>query len=326
MASKKAALFWTFLIAMAFSVAWYTQGNDLDLDSKWETEDLAALKYQKLDQDSKNELLYKAVDHNNTDLVRLLLENGANINAKNKQRKTPPFKSGERTSVNKASEKLLLIAAEKNNFEMAKLLLENGANVNFVPHDCTQKRRGCYNMPLWEAIQNNNFEMAKYFIENGAIFKNKGWKKMEGWKPLEFAITQRNLPILQLLIDNGANANAEEYVLKYHNGMQSTFRVTILYTAVNYGNIEAMRLLIKSGANVNAEILDGAKTILQEAVNQGNIEAVKILVENGAERWAKNKGGKTASDIAFGRRGSYLDKDHGKYELILNILEPNRFW
>ena len=75
---------WIFFLIVAFSVefAWNTKELDLDFDSAWKNGDLESLEYiisHELDQNSKNELLFRACkEKNNTEIARILLKNGAN--------------------------------------------------------------------------------------------------------------------------------------------------------------------------------------------------------------------------------------------------------
>ncbi|ORX62071.1 ankyrin [Hesseltinella vesiculosa] len=58
-----------------------------------------------------------AVSSGRDQVVQILLENGANVNAQNESGQTP-----------------LLYAASKNRLDIAKVLLNHGADVNLVNH------------------------------------------------------------------------------------------------------------------------------------------------------------------------------------------------
>ena len=109
--------------------------------------------------------------------------------------------------------------------------------------------------------ERNNTEIARLLLKNGADLKQKEWK------PLSFAISQGNLPLLELLINAGANVNVRHHYTD----------TSILSIAAYHGNTEAMKLLIKNGANVDAKDIEGKKP-LHFAVDRGNIEAVKLLI------------------------------------------------
>lgn len=98
--------------------------------------------------------LMLAVGKNNLDLVKLLVEHGANPNIKyidevgDTEGYTP-----------------FLLAIQNNNFDMVKLLVEHGANVN--------SEADCGDTPLSLAVERNNFEMVKYLVEHGANVNRK---------------------------------------------------------------------------------------------------------------------------------------------------------
>ena len=291
MTSKKAALFWIFMIAMALSVAWYTKGNDLDLDSALKDEDLDSMEYifrhrqhqysknYLQQQYSKNYLLYMAANNNNTEIARILLKDGADLKQKilegdetwDPLLKAVMNKNPEMTQLfldfgaeisdkneNTRIRSRLLIAVENNDFQTAKLLIDHGANVNAYVGQFPHGTR-----PLYAAAEKNNTEMAKYIIDHGAKVRNYEWK------PLNYAICQGNLPLLQLLIDAGANVDAKHI----YNDM------AILSVAVNCGNTNAMKMLIKNGASVNAKDARG-KSPLDYAVEKRNKEAIKVLSDS----------------------------------------------
>lgn len=274
---------WIVCLIVAFSVefAWNTKELDLDFDSAWEIGDLDTLEYiisHELDQNSKNELLFKACkEKNNTEIARFLLKNGASLKATDHNgfefwdplmaavvNKNPEMTKlfldfgadiiDKNEDTNNPSR--LLIAVENNDFQTAKVLIDHGANVNSYMGIFPLVTR-----PLYEAAKINNTEMAKYIIEHGAAVRN------HEWKPLSYAISQGNLEILQLLINAGANVN-----VKHPYGDFS-----ILSVAAHHGNIKAMKLLIKNGANVDAKDIEGKKP-LDFAVEGGNVEAIKLLI------------------------------------------------
>ena len=101
-------------------------------------------------RDSENNTaLHVAVEHGNLEIVKLLLESGANVNIKNKYKLTPIWmfddeeegkaleifrlliaKGADVNLPNEDKETLLMRACEDDNLEVVKLLLKAGANPN----------------------------------------------------------------------------------------------------------------------------------------------------------------------------------------------------
>lgn len=82
------------------------------------------------------------------DSVKFLVENGANIEVKNKDGYTP-----------------LIVASWNGHLEIVKFLVEKGANV--------EAKNDYGDTPLTLASMDGNFEVIKFLIENGANIETK---------------------------------------------------------------------------------------------------------------------------------------------------------
>ncbi|MBW3521211.1 MULTISPECIES: ankyrin repeat domain-containing protein [unclassified Chryseobacterium] len=87
--------------------------------------------------------LNHAINRGRNEIVKYLVERGANVNALYEGHYSP-----------------LMSAVGNNNVEMVKLLLENGADVNL------KDKYG--NRALWKAILNYNLQIVKLLVEAGA--------------------------------------------------------------------------------------------------------------------------------------------------------------
>ena len=87
--------------------------------------------------------LNHAINYDRNEIVKYLINRGANVNALYKGDYSP-----------------LMSAVEGNNLEMITLLLESDANVHLVD------KHG--NDALWKAVFNNNLEIVKLLVEAGA--------------------------------------------------------------------------------------------------------------------------------------------------------------
>ena len=84
------------------------------------------------------------------------------------------------------------------------------------------------------------------------------------------ACKKGELVIAQLLIENGADVNGDDYS-------------TPLCESCKYGNIECVKLLIKKKADVNKSASPGPRTPLFCACShKGDVELIRILLANGA--------------------------------------------
>ncbi len=96
---------------------------------------------------------------------------------------------------------------------------------------------------------------------------------------------------IELLLDNGADANAKGYL-----GMNALTWVTA------HSNIKAVELLLRHGADVNAKN-DGGTTALMWATNSGIVE---LLLDNGADVNAKANNGETPLMGVASFRGEWI--------------------
>lgn len=112
--------------------------------------------------------------------------------------------------------------------------------------------------------------------------------------PLYMAVLMGNADVAKILIDSGADANAD------FEGLNLLF-----VAALNGGNKAVTELLIVNGLDVNAKYtrsgpLNGI-TPLHIAATKGNIEVAESLIEHGADVNAKDNNGKTPLDCAISK-------------------------
>ena len=126
-------------------------------------------------------LLDDAVLKGQTDIVSLLVEGGADVNAAGLSGATP-----------------LHDAALKGRVEIAKLLIDKGANVNALNR---------YNAtPLHDAALSGNTEIARILIEHGADVNARDGE--DGATPLYVAASMGRVEILKLLLARRVDLNA----------------------------------------------------------------------------------------------------------------------
>jgi len=195
----------------------------------------------KQDEVDKSELLCRAIEEGNLEKVKLLLDQGANINGKNRVTNTP-----------------LITACMKNNIEIARLLIEKGADVNDT------NKYG--SPPLIFAVLANNIALAKLLC-NEKMRLNVALSN--GLNLLVVSIEYGYVDMLEFLLTQGADVNSIE--LPGCN--------TPLIAACKEDNLEMVQLLIKYEADINKKNNDGLNPLMW-ACRRGNLEVVKFLIEN----------------------------------------------
>ena len=205
--------------------------------------------------DKGRTILMLASENNYIDIVRLLLEAGANVNHQGRYGWTA-----------------LIFAVSPGNFNtgIVKLLLAAGANVNLqtVEDGLTA---------LISASYEGHTEIVKLLLAAGADVNlqtttkttDRGWHG-PGMTALMYASRTGRTEIVRLLLEAGANINH-----------QSKTGYTALIDASGLGYIETVRLLLEAGANVNHRGKNG-RTPLAWARSLGYTEIVKVLQEAGA--------------------------------------------
>ena len=215
-----------------------------------------------------------------TKIIALLLEAGAEVNAKNRDGGTA-----------------LHNAAFLGQYEAAKLLLENGAEVNI--------RNGDGGTPSDAAAV--DWETTRFIF--GMLRIKVSREKIEAGRT----------KVIQLLRQHGATAdttsesnalcnavrNGDRRAVKEQlakgvdiNGGDREFGVTALSWAALLNDTEIAKFLIEKGADVNMKSRDGS-TPLHSAAFLGRTEIAELLIQKGADVSSKNYRGETPLDVSM---------------------------
>jgi ankyrin repeat protein len=214
---------------------------------------------------SKETALHIAVGNKTFELVKLLVNHGADVNAENAYKQTP-----------------LHFAVQKKCMTIAKFLLKNTANVN--------KKNVFGETPFFHAMIIVSFatvEKVQCFVNYGAKLDDS-----DHWGNTILHNTARlgNLKIMKyLLLNHTGNVEIDA---------KDNMNCTPLMHAIWRKQNKAVKFLLQNAANANVKNFKG-NTPLHTAANLSNIYAVKMLLKYGASPWAENRDLKTALDCTM---------------------------
>ena len=160
--------------------------------------------------------LFAAVMKNDVARIAKLLDEGENINSRNRHKQTP-----------------LSVAVDENQIEAARLLIERGADLNV--------RVNSFNVTaLANAAMQGQIEILTALLQAGADPNYCDPDPNSDYYPLHMACNRSQTAAAKLLVEHGANVNQA-----CHSG----------YTPIMHlksADIELARFLVEHGADVNA--------------------------------------------------------------------------
>ncbi|EEP81292.1 predicted protein [Uncinocarpus reesii 1704] len=220
--------------------------------------------------DSGNTLLYYAAGACSAKTIHFLVDMGLDIN----------MPGGSRTPLH--------IAANKLNEEATRALVERGAVVEPLNYDTTPF--------MLAANREGSTPILKFLLNHGA---NINWTDSLGCTPFHRATLAKDSSAILFLIDNGAKVDAKQHdgTTPLHNMLsQRDFKEKLQLT----------KLLLKHGADVQAEKSTGS-TPLHTAAAVDDLKCLELLIEHGANVNKQDKSGYTALHIVANAAG--LRKD-----------------
>lgn len=201
-----------------------------------------------IDARGNTALMWSAI-YGNVETLQLLLDRGANVNA-----------------TNSAGATALMRAATDT--RKTALLLEHGANAN--------ARSASGKTALMIAARTaNSHEAVEALLRHGADANSAS---SFGATPLMAAAAGGDAKSVQLLLDHGANPNAQP-TPDLPGFIFGGGRSPLMWAAFR-GDTEIMKLLIDAGADVNAP--SGIGTPLAQAAWADRTDATQLLLEHGA--------------------------------------------
>ena len=191
-------------------------------------------------------LIIASLYRGSSDVVRLLLENGAEAQPK------PPL------PVSAASP--LFFAAASGETDKVAMLLERGARV-----DQEMLVIGFFAAtPLAMSIYRGDLDMARFLLKRGANIEDVD---SNGMRPLSIAVAMNNAAMVRMLVNSGADLEHKD-----NFGYTPLLRAT----ATDFGDTAALEALLELGANRNARTPEGM-TALDLARRYQHARMVKAL-------------------------------------------------
>jgi ankyrin repeat protein len=247
-----------------------------------------------------------AIRDGNVDMMRLLLDHGADLAQGSGNHTTP-----------------LIIALLNGQVGIATELLEKGADPNAADD--------YHRAALFAAIDLRNFNHDKYgdlptdgrdpldvikaLLKKGAdpnlrtntvpvhglMQFDASWVNFDGETPFVRAALSGDIEVMRLLLTDGADANIATTqgttALMAASGINWIPAQTYSHSEADY--VEAVKLCLERGADVNASNSLGL-TAMHGAANRGWVSVMQILADHGAKVDAKDKEGRTPMTFAKG--------------------------
>ena len=137
-----------------------------------------------------------------------------------------------------------------------------------------------YFCPIHAAVFNGHLEIMRTLLRHAAlegdldqvVEKTIGGTEVDPWRPLHVATSKGNLPMVKLLLENGATVLSQT-----GHGIQAA------HLAARIGSISILEALFDAGAHVNCSDLRGRRPIHYISESQDLPHVIRYLGEKGAD-------------------------------------------
>ena len=270
--------------------------------------------------------LHFAAFYGHLDIVKILVENKAELECENIRYETALF-----------------ISIDKEHEDISKYLIQKGANVNLTVPD----RSG----PLFMAICNGQVNVVKLLLQNGSKEVNLEciMNEEESCMPLETAIWKNSLEIVTALLEHGADPN-------HLTNNPDAYYFPAIDQALKIANLEIVQMMLKHGADADlfleramkqtdiynkfeidleeeegiereniilAFLNHGANCTIWEAIESKYVDIVKALLMHGAETDVVNSQEMTPLHITIEKHYTKMSTLLIQFGADVNARDPN---
>lgn len=270
--------------------------------------------------------------HRNSDIVKILIKHGANLNAENNRGHTPLYVYLNTLRLQKEDKKSLILTNSQvfdlihaDDFKILRVLVhhkaqlskENPIGPEICPIYCHEYEYLKY-LPLHLAVVTDSVEIVKTLAAAGAPLNKEDTR---GYFPLWYAIWNNNQYMLKVLIDAGCRVDNVDSMGINILHMAASCNEKILEVLFNSrpdreavnkkdnegctplhlsaGNPVVVKLLLRAGADVNV-VNDKGETALHYATDRPDSHTVaKMLIDAGADVNVIAKSGLTPLHLAL---------------------------
>ena len=291
------------------------------------------------DDDTGNPPLVVAVEENQIEIVKLLLNRGADVNVKDWTSKNTALDISEQKGFKPISELLQQRGAKYSSGSSFHLAAKNGDIVSIEEmlskkQDINEVDAGKGWTALHYAVNYGQKHLVEYLIIKGADVNKKDFLGKNN--PIDVLSNVNRGEIVKLLNKNGAKSSggvnihfcAEtgdfEGVQSFYdkdgkiNGRDEKNGWMPLHYAVNANDVDMVEFLVHLGSNVNGADFKGETAPLDIAFKTGNVEMQSYLQAKGALRKKKHDIGGGGKDVNI-----YIT-DEVKKQIALFIEKRNR--